>query len=303
MTVPTPCCLLRHAAVPAACLFVLVTGSGLELRAQDSATVPRRAVVAGMIRAERGTPIQAADVVIDSAWHTRSDARGGFRFPGIPVGAHLMEVRAIGYEPLAFDLHVGRAEEVRLTVTLSPAAQALPELVATAHQRRLDRVGYYARRETGQGRFVEGDSLVRLDSTSFVWAVGRVRGFRVLNAAALDPQPASTACPAGFTLVVNGWAAPDTQFFLRTFHPKDIEAIEIYEDAGIPNVVAKALQTEGPPAPGAETAPLSDAVTTPPATAIASGRGAAMVTTSLIRAATKDRKATPTSCTMVVWER
>ena len=68
--------------------------------------------------------------------------------------------------------------------------------------------------------------------------------------ASLDPRPGSTACRRGFSLVVNGWVAPDEALYLRTLHPKDIDAIEIYEDAGIPNITPMALQSRGASGPG-----------------------------------------------------
>jgi hypothetical protein len=277
---------LRRSAT-ARVFAALVLGVTATLHAQDSLGPPRRAVVRGRVLAEGGQPIEAADVVIDSAWHTRTDADGRFRLAEIPVAVHLMEVRAIGFRPLALDLHVVRAEEIGLAINLEPAAQQLPELVATAHQRRLERIGYYARQATGQGRFLDGDSLARIDSTSFVWALSQVRGLHTLNPGGLDPLPASTACRGGFTLVLNGWNAPEPAFALRTLHPKDIEAVEVYEDAGIPNVSTAALQSQAASPPG--TAALAVAATR-----------------WLIRRAERDdgwKKPTPTSCTLVVWER
>jgi hypothetical protein len=272
----------------AAGFAVLLVGSACALSAQDSASTPRRAVVSGQVVGEGGKPIEGADVVIDSAWHTRTDATGRFRLGGIPVALHLMQVRAIGFQPLALDLHVLQVEEIGMTVTLAPAPQVLPELVVTAHRRRLDRVGYYARRAAGQGRFIEGDSLARLDAVNFVRALARVHGMRTLDMASLDPRPGSTACRGGFSLVVNGWVAPDEALYLRTLHPKDIDAVEIYQDAGIPNITPMALQSQGASGPG------------PPH---ASAGLAAAATRSLVHAAGDFRKPTPTSCTIVVWER
>lgn len=272
----------------AAGLVALLVGSACTLSAQDSASTPRRAVVSGRVVGDGGKPIEGADVVIDSAWHARTDAGGRFRLGGIPVALHLMQVRAIGFQPLALDLHVLQVEEIGMTITLAAAPQVLPELVVTAHRQRLDRVGYYARRATGQGRFIEGDSLARLDAGNFVRALARVHGVHSLDMASLDPRPGSTACRAGFSLVVNGWLSPDEAFYLRTLHPKDIDAAEIYEDAGIPNITPMALQSQGASGPG------------PPQ---ASAGLAAAATRSLIHAADDFRKLTPTSCTIVVWER
>jgi len=292
-------------AATAGCLVALLVGSACALSAQDSASAPRRAVVSGRVVGEGGKPIEGADVVIDTAWRTRTDASGRFRLGGIPVALHLMKVRAIGFQPLALDLHVLRIEEIGMTITLAAAPQMLPELVVTAQRQRLDRVGYYARRATGQGRFIEGDSLARLDAGNFVRALARVHGMRSLDMASLDPRPGSTACRRGFGLVVNGWVAPDEALYLRTMHPRDIDAVEIYEDAGIPNITPMALQSRGASAPDAESAPVSGAMTAAPSLGPpqASAGLAAAATRSLIQAARHFPLPTPTSCTIVVWER
>jgi hypothetical protein len=240
----------------------------------------------GTVTAQGGSPVEGAEIALDSVWRARTDARGRFRLNEVSVAVHLMEVRAVGFQPLALDLHVKQAETLRLAVTLLPAAQVLPEVAVTGRQRRLEAVGYYARQATGRGRFVSGDSLARLDSTSFVWAVARLRGIHARDPGGLDPQPASIACRGGFTLIVNGWRVPDRDDegfsykanYLRTLHPNDIEAIEIYEDASIPNIAGKALQL-GPPS-----------VPDPPAMA-----GGVPTRTPT--------NATPRSCMLVVWER
>ena len=95
---------------PAICLAgLLAAGAGLPpLAAQDSSLVTSRGSLTGTVLAETGSPLSGAEVVIDSAWYARTDPEGRFRIAGLPRGAHVVQVRAIGFEPLELDFHVGR---------------------------------------------------------------------------------------------------------------------------------------------------------------------------------------------------
>lgn len=303
--------------------LLLVPGLPIVLAGQVPAQSARRGTLTGQVLGETGGPLAEADVVVDSAWHARTDPQGGFHLRGIPLGLHLLQVRAIGFRPLEMDLRIARADTLVITITLQAAAQLLPELSVTAQQWRLDRVGFYARRATGAGYFLEGDSLRRLDSTSFVWALVRLRAVHFRDLGASDLVPANVACRGGFNLVVNGWATPadDRAFFLRTLHPANIDAIEIYEDGGIPTLSASAIQSApaipGGPAPGPPPAEPRTGSPDPGSPGTGSpGMGAppmsVAMTNVLIRAALGQRLAgdspsenagSSTRCTMVVWER
>ena len=56
-------------------------------------------------------------------------------------------------------------------ITLKQAPQVLEDVVVTARRRRLEAVGYYLRRDSGKGRFIEGDSLASIHRINFMRAL------------------------------------------------------------------------------------------------------------------------------------
>jgi len=153
----------------------------------------------------------------------------------VAPGTHRLEVRSIGYSPVAAVLRLaaGTADAV---IRLKPGVHVLPEILVKARDPRLDEVGYYRRRADERGRFIEADSLLRLDSLNLVFALSRLPGFRLKAVGAQDPDVASNPCPGGFRLWINGWEidSSDKAYFLRTTHPSDLAGAEIYEEGIAP---------------------------------------------------------------------
>ncbi|MGH7535177.1 MAG: carboxypeptidase-like regulatory domain-containing protein, partial [Gemmatimonadales bacterium] len=74
--------------------LLLVPGLPIVLAGQVPAQSARRGTLTGQVLGETGGPLAEADVVVDSAWHARTDPQGGFHLRGIPLGLHLLQVRA-----------------------------------------------------------------------------------------------------------------------------------------------------------------------------------------------------------------
>lgn len=110
------------------------------------------ATITGRVLAEAGSAVSDAVVVLDSVRRTRTDPNGLFRFDSLARGVHRLEVRAIGFSPLAakVELFGGAADAV---VTLKALAQPLPEISVTGRRRHLLNVGYYRRKASERGVF------------------------------------------------------------------------------------------------------------------------------------------------------
>jgi hypothetical protein len=205
---------------------------------------PPVARIVGVVTDETGAPVRDAIAVLDSVRYRQTDARGRFRFDSLTPGTHRLEVRSIGYNPVAavLRLAVGTADAV---IRLKSGAHLLPEVLVKARDPRLDEVGYYRRRAEEHARFVEADSLLRLDSLDLVLALSRLPGFRMRVAGVQDSGVASHACRKGFRLFINGWEidSSDQAYFLRTSHPKDLAGAEIYEDGTPPLIFGGMLPT------------------------------------------------------------
>jgi carboxypeptidase family protein len=199
--------------------------------------VPQVARIVGSVLDETGAPVRDAIAVLDSARYRQTDARGRFRFDSLALGTYRLEVRSIGYSPVVAMLRLA-AGTTDAVIRLRSGAHLLPEVLVKARDLRLDEVGYYRRRGEEHGRFVETDSLLRLDSLDLVLALSRLPGFRLKAVGAQDPDVASHSCRRGFRLWVNGWEidSSDKAYFLRTTHPRDLAGAEIYEEGMAPLV-------------------------------------------------------------------
>jgi hypothetical protein len=212
-----------------------------------SQAVPGVARIAGVVIDQAGAPVKDAIAVLDSVRYRQTDTRGRFRFDSLSPGSHRLEVRSIGYSPVAAVLRLaaGTADAV---IRLKSGAHLLSEVLVKARDPRLDEVGYYRRRAEERGRFIEADSLLRLDSLNLVRALGRLPGFREKDLGVQDSGVVSHACRGGFRLFINGWEidTSDQAYFLRTTHPRDLAGAEIYEDGIAPLIFAGARPPQPP---------------------------------------------------------
>jgi hypothetical protein len=186
--------------------------------------------------------VKDAIAVLDGTRYRQTNASGRFQFDSLSPGTHRLEVRSIGYSPLAATVKLGPGT-ADVVVTLHPGVRVLPELSVKARRPRLEEVGFYQRRSEENGRFLEADSIFRLDSLDLRLAFSRLPGLRERFPATADPDLASHACRNGFELWVNGWPidSADEAFYLRTVHPSDLDGVEIYEDGTQPLVFTKYL--------------------------------------------------------------
>src|SRR3954471_21089837 len=82
-------------------------------QAQQKASAPTARIV-GVVIDEAGAPVKDAIAVLDSVRYRQTDARGQFRFDSLTPGTHRLEVRSIGFSPVAavLRLAVGTADAV-----------------------------------------------------------------------------------------------------------------------------------------------------------------------------------------------
>lgn len=133
-----------------ATLFCALRAHAQEQR--DSARAPR-AVLVGVVLRDDSTekPIVGAEVLLENTGlSTRTDSLGAFRIADIPVGVHSVIIRRVGYNPLAAQLTLVRAELVEREFMLSPAQTA-----------ELDTVEVNARLESSSGRGSMGHVITR----------------------------------------------------------------------------------------------------------------------------------------------
>jgi iron complex outermembrane receptor protein len=112
----------RYSIVYGALLILGATAA----RAQEGSTV------AGVVLSVKGVPVADASVGIPAlARYATSDSAGRFRLSGIKLGSHLVEARAIGFQPARQSVTVVPGDSAALEFRLKPAAVTLPEMVVS----------------------------------------------------------------------------------------------------------------------------------------------------------------------------
>lgn len=118
--------------------------AGALLGATTSVFAQTTASIAGeIVDAASRKPITSAQVTLrGTPLRAVSDLSGSFTIRSVPPGQHAVDVRKIGYEPLARDsIMVSSGEVVRLSLTMTPAAFRLAAVTVTPGSFSLLEVG------------------------------------------------------------------------------------------------------------------------------------------------------------------
>jgi len=207
-------------------IAILARGAG----AQDSsATKPKTAALAGMVRNAQGLPLKDATISVDKTeLRAVTNDSGLFFLPKIPAGKSDFTVMRIGYGAVHFAIDL--AADTTLVVNIPmKLVQTLPnvavegERVSTA----LMRAGYYDRRKTGLGSFIGEEKIAKLRHAMQPSTFLRdVRGFEVRcpSVGACVVRTSSGCVP---TVYVNG--AKRTGKLDEVVSPGEVFAMETYE--------------------------------------------------------------------------
>ncbi len=153
----------------------------IELLAPERNAVFRgNAGVAGVISGPDARPLAQAEVrVLPAESAVRTDARGAFRLSGLPAGRHLLEVRALGYEPVRRIVTLRARGVDTLNVWLARAVRTLNPVVTTARRDQY-RTGFYdrMRRNTG-GQFLTPERISASGSRRVTDLLASVPGIRI----------------------------------------------------------------------------------------------------------------------------
>ena len=126
-----------------------------------AAAAQSNALVFGRVLADSARPISGADVSIPALERdTRTDSAGRFRFTALPAGRHLIQIRALGYQPRYAIRQVGAGDTASGDIQLSRTATTLDTVVVRAESPAF--FGYREferRRKTGIGHYLTYSQL------------------------------------------------------------------------------------------------------------------------------------------------
>ncbi len=168
--------------LPAANLFsVAAAGFNILVLWPVDPVAQEMGTLTGIVTAANAAPLAHARVTISGTLlATATDSSGNFRVVGIPSGNQTLEVKMIGYAPLARSVDVLAGETLHIPLLLSAEPVVLNPVEV-----RGDTVvspalrGFQARRTRGTGRFFDRDDIVRMQPRAFTDVLRRVAGIQV----------------------------------------------------------------------------------------------------------------------------
>jgi len=217
---------------------ILVAGiTAIPLRAEQSDTAARRdsvpAVLIGRVIDSAGVGLSGAEISLFQSENLRvvSDDSGSFRFPGIPAGTRVFNVRRLGFEPASFTAVLKPGKTHRATMTLTATAHALPTVAVADTALKTHWLDQFERRRSSsRGTFITREEIVRKNARSGTDIVRSVPGIRLAalrggagNQVIMTRGAGARTCVP--TMFVHGMPYSG---MLDDFVADDIEALEVY---------------------------------------------------------------------------
>ncbi|HEY9230034.1 MAG TPA: carboxypeptidase-like regulatory domain-containing protein [Gemmatimonadaceae bacterium] len=202
-----------------------------------SASLPARAqtkgaTITGTVRDAEARPVANADVTARPGSHrARTDTAGRFTIGGLDADSYVVVARKLGYAPVQWEVKLGPAGSVDITLSFDRAMPMLDTVVVTADgecsRRTLD--GFVCRRRSARGVFMDYNEI---DDKAPVYTAdlfSDIKGFRVDTRTSpsgtirVASPPPRWGC---ITSLIDGRRVTNPELIPQ--RPWDLVAIEVY---------------------------------------------------------------------------
>ena len=152
---------------------------------QSVTATPARAqasgILTGVVTTEDASPIRLARVSIaGTPLNVVTESDGTFRLLGVPAGVQTIEVKLLGYAPLAVPIEVLGGESLHLKLLLTANAVTLGPVEVRADSGMTPLMkGFMARKARGDGVFFDRDQIAAMQPRSFTDVLRRVAGIQI----------------------------------------------------------------------------------------------------------------------------
>jgi hypothetical protein len=181
--------------------------------------------VQGTVQDSAGAPIPNARVMDGNTQElARTDTAGAFVLGALVAGRQELEVRAVGYQPQRFAVQVRPQETLVVDVYLDPLAPRMSTVAATA---RRTIAGFYERRGSGTGQYLDADAIAKRQPTAVADVLLRLQGVTVGPRTSFSSRVSLKGCEP--VVFIDGVELMSRTGDLDAFVDVDgIEAIEVY---------------------------------------------------------------------------
>jgi len=211
--------------------LIAILASATILSARPLAAQPAGAI-AGTVTDSSGIPVLGAELAVDAApGRAFSDERGTFRISGVPLGAHVLRARRLGFAPFQVGVQVSGISEARVAIRLKLLAAALPPVVV--HASRMSYTGrlagYYERLEKkSSGYFITREQIDQENPATLGQLLGHVPGISSLRGRAGITGVRMRGRKCWPLVWIDGTPMPADEVDLDSFAPSSIQGIELY---------------------------------------------------------------------------
>ena len=233
--------------VLAICGCVLALPAGLAAQDAGSTIEPEAGVrlFGSVVSRATGDPIPSATITFDGfgaegepSWSGESDAGGGFQTDVLPLGAYEISVETVSFTPVSHPLALSEEGIVDIRVEMTGVDVELAPIIAVARRRtKLERAGFYERRERATGYFLNREDIVARAPLRLSDLFRTVPGARVIEGrfgqGAVRLRGGCTPTVVTDGIVVSRLSEMDELLSVAA-----IEGIEVYHGASVPTQYA-----------------------------------------------------------------
>ena len=199
-------------------------------------------VITGMVAGINASPLARARVGVTGTNIVAStDATGNFRIFGVPIGVQTIEVRMLGYTPLALPVEVMAGESFHVTLEMSREPSILPMVEIKADSLVNPQLqGFRDRKARGLGTFFDRQDIVAMQPRLMTDVLRRVAGLQLQtagesygggNIVQMGRNTGPRICPVEF--FVNGSPFPLARDggINHFVPPEEVVGVEVYNGA------------------------------------------------------------------------
>lgn len=234
----------RTPRIVAARIVLLLPLASLLILSPSRAEAQELGALKGIVSTAEKRPLQARVSIVGTAMAAVADTDGTFRIGALPVGAHRVEVRLLGYATTVVPIQVQSATDAILEVVLAAVPISLEPVKVTADTMTLPEIkGFLQRKGRGNGTFLTRTEIDQMGARVFTDVLRRVPGMRLqpregsfgpsyaVQSTRTDGMNGGRGCPVLF--YVNGIPFPVSSDLEINHYvaPNDVAAVEIYSGA------------------------------------------------------------------------
>lgn len=191
------------------------------------------AIVGGVIDRHTHDPIHGAQVALTGTKLAMiTDSAGLFALTGLDSGLYVIDIRAVGYTPAAWQLMLQPRQVFRRLFQMDLLPVELPEVVVKGREPLSARrfADFERRRHAGMGYFLTQEQIKRAGPSSLVDVLVTVRGVQqvcLTNDCIAKMVRSPPGCYPQYFLDGHESSA----YFARHTPPGDVKGVEIYRGA------------------------------------------------------------------------